>query len=88
MAHNGEINVGDTVIISFDPRDICAVPGMFKYNGLETTISKVHSSRYFGAKQYRRQYECDGVESIFGIPFIFTRDMLISEKDGLHDKRS
>lgn len=85
MAERRNLSVGDSVLIQFDPHDICVVPGMLEYNGLETEISKVHKSKSSGGKQFRCQYECKGVESRYGVPFIFTRDMLFDAGEGCYE---
>ena len=72
------IRPGESVMIWFNNRDIRVVPGMLRYNGIRTEV----------AKAYNSQYECKDVESESGIPYVFTRDMLISGKELMEkDKR-
>lgn len=85
MAGNPDLMVGDAVMIHFNPKDISVVPEMMKFNNTESEITKIHKTKAIFGKQYGRQYECKDVESSFGIPFIFTRDMLFTEGDGWYD---
>lgn len=75
-------HVGDTVTLICDPKDNCVVEDMVKYHGCTTKITKIHSFRRVGVtSNIGPAYECNGVESSFGIPYLFTKDMLIPEEE-------
>ena len=77
-----EFNVGDMVTLICNRKDTAVVPDMLKFHGYTTRISKIHRTKRAGAPSgMSRTYECEGVESPYGIPYLFTKDMLIPEED-------
>lgn len=77
-----ELKVGDMVTLICNRKDTCVVPDMLKFHGYTTRISKIHKvNRYNTPNGVSRTYECEGVESPYGIPYLFTKDMLIPEED-------
>ena len=73
---------GSSVIVMFDPHDICVVDDMRQYNGLETNVSKVRIAKTVGGRQFSPQYELKGAISTLGkMPYTFTRDMIIDATD-------
>ena len=75
------LNKGTEVLVHFDPKDICVVREMYPYNGIVTTISRVQRTQRYSGSFYAPQYELEGVTSSLGIPFTFTRDMLVTEEE-------
>ncbi len=74
--------VGNPVVVSFDPRDITVVEDMRQFNGMETTISKVHIAKTMAGRQFGQQFELVGVRSTIGnMPYFFTRDMLVDDTE-------
>lgn len=85
MASNPDLALGKKVLIHFNPKDISVAPGMIRFNNTEAEISKIYKSRTHFGKQWGRQYELKGVESEFGIPYIFTGDMLFDAGEGCYE---
>ena len=86
MKGNGNVlKKGQLVTINLESGDnaaIAVVPGMLKYNGHTTTVSKIcgrGKSKTLSGRQLCYIYELDGVTSPYGIPYSFTRDMLLEE---------
>lgn len=77
-----ELNVGDMVTLICNRKDTAVVPDMLKFHGYTTRISKINKVKRAGSPNgLPRTYECEGVESPYGIPYLFTKDMLIPEED-------
>ena len=76
-----EFEVGDMVTLICNRKDTAVVPDMLKFHGYTTRITKIHKTKRLGGMQTNvgRTYECEGVESPYGIPYLFTKDMLIPE---------
>lgn len=76
------LSVGSPVVVSLDPHDICVVNDMRQYDGIETTVSRVHIPRTVGSRQFGPQYELKDVVSTVGkIPYTFTRDMITDAEE-------
>ena len=79
------LTVGSPVVVSFDPHDICVVDDMYQYNGVETTISKVHITKTVLGRQFSHQYELKDVVSTIGnVPYTFTRDMITDAEEAIN----
>ena len=79
------LTVGCPVVVSFDPHDICVVDDMRQFNGFETTISKVYTSKTHMGRQFSYQYELDGVVSTVGqMPYTLTRDMITDAEEAIN----
>ena len=71
---------GDEVIISLDKTDRTIPLGMYKYDGVETTITKpckVKARNISMSVPTTYGFELKDVVSDFGVPYTFTADMLI-----------
>ena len=49
---------------------------MRRYNGENAIVSKVKGAKLTLGNSIGTQYELLGVESMYGVPYTFTRDML------------
>lgn len=80
--YTAELNVGDKVTIMCRKKDTCVVPDMLRFHGVTTRISKVHRVKKNNAPNgVSRTYELEGVESPYGIPYLFIKDMLIPNEE-------
>ena len=75
---NRYLRKGSVVTIRLYKDDKAVTPGMMKYDGQQAAISRVcrpkNSARILGGSPYG--YELEGIESEYGIPYTFTRDMI------------
>ena len=67
----------DEVIIALDPSDFAVTMGMLEYNGVEATISKICKATGSNRVYQPYGYELEGIVSPMGVPYTFTKDMLI-----------
>ena len=78
MEDNRYLRKGSIVTICLYKDDKAVTPGMMKYNGHSAPISRVckpkKGARILGGNPYG--YELEGIESEYGIPYTFTRDMI------------
>lgn len=82
MDYTPEFEIGDMVTLICNHKDTAVVPDMLKYHGYKTRISKINRTKRAGAPSgMSRTYECEGVVSPYGIPYIFTKDMLVPEEE-------
>lgn len=77
------LNVGDIVTIKFNPYDEAVTQGMKRYNGRRAKVTKVTGqvkSSIAGKRKYKyKMYELKGIHSAYGIPYTFSRDMLVAD---------
>ena len=84
MGKDRVLKHGETVVIALIPGDIAVTPGMLEYNGHTSTISRICRPSPHCAYNGSRApygYELEGVKSALGVPYTFTRDMLIPTFD-------
>ena len=78
MEDSRYLRKGSVVTIRLYKDDKAVTPGMMKYDGHSAPISRVCKQKrgpYIGGGT-PYGYELEGVESEYGIPYTFTRDMI------------
>lgn len=74
---NRYLRKGSYVTISLFKDDRAVTPGMLKYDGQRAAISRICRPKkgpFIGGRN-PYGYELEGIESQYGIPYTFTRDM-------------
>lgn len=79
---NTELQPGQKVLISFDPKDHFNGNPAKKFNGTEAII-KTRKVLMYGIRHlhYGIYYELEGITSEYGIPYVFLEDHLIPLKN-------
>ena len=77
MTGVSRFKLGEKVTIVLDPLDISVTNGMLKYNGLDAAISKICKATGSNRVYQPYGYELEGCVSDMGIPYTFTKDMLV-----------
>ena len=81
MQGAANFQLGDTVMIVYAQKDICVVNEMKQYNGVIAVVSKILRATGSNKCYMPYGYELDGIVSEKGVPFTFTKDMLIKVED-------
>lgn len=81
MKDHSVLKIGDVVLIALPYKGIDIVPEMRQYDGEETYITKVHRTKISNGANLPYGYELAGAVSRYGVPFVFSKEMLIKLED-------
>ena len=78
MSESRYLRKGSMVAINISKEDRAVTPGMLEYNGELAAIARICKPKK-GPAIYATEYgyELEGVVSPYGIPYTFTKDMII-----------
>ena len=77
MTGISRFKLGEEVTIVLDPLGFAVTAGMLGYNGVEAKISRICKATGSNRVYQPYGYELEGIVSAMGVPYTFTKDMLM-----------